>query len=119
MSIRISSDALRLSAALCLCEILAGEESAETIQQRIDARGLVHAVDDLNDRWETRLSAGPYVLYSQARNRYWSEDHGWVVDEEAANGYAERDLRTLKAHKVCGAPDAEFRPFAARELLAA
>ena len=111
----ISSDAYRLATALQLCEILLSEESPATIQQRIDVHGLDQAVEDLNDSWSTRLSAGPYVLYSPARNRYWSNDLGWLVTQYAANGYSEQAIRSMKAHKVCGAPDAEFRLYVETE----
>jgi len=116
MSTTISSIAQRLAAALRLTEVLSCEESAETIQALIQKRGIVRAVADLNRRWDTRLTAGDYVLYSPARDRFWSEHLGWLVDPEAANGYSEDDMRTVKAHKVCGAPDAEFRLFADCEL---
>lgn len=115
--LRIGPDARRLEAGLRLAEVLDFEESAQSIQYRIINRGLDQAVEDLNKRWGTHLSVGPYVLYSPARERYWSDDHGWLVDPVAANGYSERDLRVLKAHKVCGAPDAEFRALDLRELL--
>jgi len=111
MSVAINSIAQRLAAALRLTEVLPYEESVESIQQRIITRGLKRAVVDLNDRWDTRLSAGDYVLYSPARDRFWSEHLGWLVAPEAANGYSENDLRRAKAHRVCGAPDAEFRLF--------
>jgi hypothetical protein len=116
MSITISSIAQRLAAALRLTEVLSCEESAETIQALIQKRGIARAVTDLNNRWDTRLSAGDYVLYSPARDRFWSEHLGWLVSPEAANGYTEADMRVMKAHRVCGAPDAEFRLFAECEL---
>lgn len=116
MSTTISSIAQRLAAALHLTEVLSCEESAETIQALIQKRGITRAVADLNNRWDTRLSAGAYVLYSPARDRFWSEHLGWLVSPEAANGYTEEDLRVVKAHKVCGAPDAQFRLFADCEL---
>lgn len=116
MSITISSIAQRLEAALRLTEVLSCEESAETIQALIEKRGITRAIAELNRRWDTRLTAGAYVLYSPARDRFWSEHLGWLVDPEAANGYTEEDLRLVKAHKVCGAPDAEFRLYADCEL---
>lgn len=105
---RIGIDARRLEAAIHLTGVLDCEENGETIQNRIYNRGLEQAVTDLNERWGMRLSAGAYAIYSPSRDRYWSEDHGWLVDQNAANGYTESDLQHLKAHKICGAPDALF-----------
>lgn len=115
----INATALRLATALHLCEILPKEESEQSIQKRIDAVGIDKTVQYLNKTWSANLSVGPYVLYSPARDRFWSEDLGWLVTEYAANGYSEREMRLLKAHKVCGAPDAEFRKYGHCELLAA
>lgn len=105
---RISENAQRLAAALHFSGVLEFEESAESIQNRMFNRGEEQTVCDLNARWDTHLSVGPYVIYSAKKKQYWSEDEGWVDSMAVANGYNAIEVPQLKAWKLCGAPDAEF-----------
>lgn len=105
---RIGIDAFRLEAALRLSDILECEETAESIQNRILNLGLCQAIVDLNERWGLSLSSGPFSIYSYARDRYWSQDHGWITDAQAANGFTDSESRQLAAACVCGCAGAVF-----------
>lgn len=105
---RIGIDAYRLEAALRLSDILECEETAESIQNRIFNLGLGQAIIDLNERWGLALSAGPFAVYSYARDRYWSRDHGWITDVQAASGFTDSESRHLAPDQVCGTLGAVF-----------
>ena len=109
----ISTDAKRLAAALGVAGVSQADEDAETIQRRIDRRGIQRAVADLNETYEVLLQVGPYIVRSEKEFGYWSNDFGFVYDCDSATGYPAsvlQDSELLKRIRIL-APDALFVPY--------
>ena len=114
IAVEVSQDARRLAAALGVAGVSLSDEDAESIQERIDRRGVERTVAELNETYEVLLGVGPYIIRSQSEFGYWSNDFGFVYDRESATGFPEAD--TIDPKQVMSiqilAPDAVFVPYA-------
>lgn len=114
IAVEVSMEARRLGAALVTAGVSLADEDAESVQARIDRRGVERTVAVLNETYDVLLQVGPYIIRSQSEFGYWNNDFGFVYDRDSATGFPEAD--TKDPEQVMSiqilAPDAVFVPYA-------